>query len=244
MYIHDELRLTNIEGLEDVASIGGDLRLERLKDYDAGPDMDALTTIGGDARFIGLDRFDGDEQAGAVVTIDGDVEVSDCPRLAVVPWTEPLTRIGGDLVLRDSGLPTLAFWRDLERVDGDVLVQDLDALTAIDKWDSLDEVGELRIEGNDALIAVALERLTKARDVRIANLPLGQTLRLGRAGIRGDLTLEALGAYTNLTPLHDLDGVSGDVRIVNNPMLTTAAIDAFVAAVPPGGALTSYGNAP
>ncbi len=230
VYIHDEPYLTALEGLTTTTSVGGSIRLENLPALTRIGILSSLETVGGiTLREIGeLNQ----PVPTLVETVAGDVHITDCPTMPGLPFLAGVVSIEGDLELTDLPavvrLPELSA---LRAVGGDITISGTGVVRA--------ELSDLRVSGAMLLEDNAhMQRLVAGRydgpqgDFVARRMPQFEVFIVDNPFfVIGDLVLDDLDALVDLTPLHALRRVAGDVVIQDNASLTPAAIQDLVDAI-------------
>jgi hypothetical protein len=175
-------RLKNLRGLERVEKLGGGLYLDDLPELDNLLGLDGLDTISADLDLVDLTKATTMVALGRVQHIGGNVRIQNCdfqtlagfngiqtlygevnisfnPNLDSLKGAENLQEIKGDFILKgNSDLVLLGRPRtrmgiyQLERVGGDLIIEDNDALGSLLGLNDLNTIDErLRLWKNDGL---------------------------------------------------------------------------------------------
>jgi len=230
IYIHDEPYLTALEGLTTTTTVGGSIRLENLPAlalvgilpvletvggivvHGVGeltePAPTLLQTVAGDVRVTDSPSLPGLPFVAGIVSIDGDLELSALPAVDRLPELAALRAVGGDITISGTGLPR-ADLPDL-RVSGAMLLEDNPDMQGLFAG---------RYDGPEGDLIV---RRMPQFAIFVVDNPFY---------VIGDLVLDDLDALSDLTPLHALRRVAGDVVIQDNALLTPTAIQDLVDAI-------------
>jgi hypothetical protein len=232
-------------------------------------ELPVLATVHGPAHVSGLDLAT--IPLGGLRRVEGDLTVED-----VASSTLDLARleeVQGELVLRRMpGLVELRGTLGLQRVTGSMLLEDLPALAALDRFSALTELGgSVTLRRVRASSFTAFDRIVSVPgDVWLEDLhgvsesiafpdleAVGGSLVLLRSdalaswdglpwlrSVGGDLHFEGNLALAALPPWGELATVGGDLRFVDNPSLPTSSIEALADRLLVSGQVIVSGNAP
>jgi len=210
--------LTELTGLENLESIGGNLELgisPSLDVYLYNPYLNSLeglknlSSIGGNLSLtfnLSLTDLSGLE---GLTSILGNLSMFHNPLLTNISALSNMTALGGDLrLIHHPALTSLTGMEWLTSTFGDVYIAGNDALTNLSGLDNLTSVGgKLSIEGNSDINSLsALQNLTS---------------------IGGYFVIKNLDSLTNLTGLDNIDSIGGRLLIYNNETLSFCEVQSI-----------------
>lgn len=153
---------------------------------------------------------------------DGSYVVKD---VASIDAFAGCTAVTGDFKIEAPSVISLAGLGGLTRVGGDLVVKNSVGLTSLDGLNSVTSVGGLIIDGNPALSSLAALAAIQAPKVRLILISRNPKLANldglgGMTGVDWDLNLDRNGALTTITALK-VTSVGGSLRLSDNPSLKT-----------------------
>lgn len=259
VYADPALAGVNSPALE---AVGGTLalhHLETLLDLDG---LAATQTVGG--LYLHADPALSRVELPALVVVDGDLDGWELPALEQL--TVPaLTTVAGRLdlfvvpsldALRFPALTTLGAFRvrhadaipDAGEVHGLVAVGEVelawnDALASLDGWSRVETMDGLRLEGLPSLTTVGgLSSLTRVQgELSVLRVPALPALDLPALTSCGDLDVHDNPGLV-APGLPALTEVRRTVRLDDNRSLSTCSVEAWLAGVEVGGAVSCGGN--
>jgi hypothetical protein len=228
----DRTGLTSLNGLQNLKSVGGDLNIF------GNPYLVALVGLTG------------------VTNITGTLEIRDNPLLTHMMYgsvsgpivVTPLVNVNDVIIRNNPSLLTLQGLEYLTTINGLLWIADCPALTSLQDFNNLNNVGALSIEGLTALTDLhGLETIqTVVGNLRIAgnnnitslrgltNLTsAGATAILGNffltnvndlshlTSVTGYLIINSNAHLTSLAGLYYLRSINGSLTVLYNPLLTT-----------------------
>lgn len=252
------LAVADLVDLTRLRTVGATLELSDIPAFhNLVGQAGALDAVGGDLILSDLDDWRWFYGFDWLTVVGGTVRIHDIDRASQIGGFNYLRQAGALEIVDNRALRTAAGFGSVEALSGGLVVRGNDALTRFDTLESLATIGgDLIIENNTELVGMAgLEQLsalvgdaTFEGDSIIA-LPgftelaaIGGTLTVhgtelssldGLTPLRtvGGLTLTGNHALVDVTDLHGLTEVSGDVRIEDNRALPGKAADALVEAI-------------
>lgn len=174
--IVDHPRLVAVDRFEDVQTVGGALRVERnsylfgvpgltnavevgslvLRDLDrldSLPTFSGLTAVRGDLQLANLPAVRDVFVPVGLAVLEGSLFVEDLPLVTRILFVgDDLGRIGGDLVVRRTGVVALDAPAAGADIDGSLVIEENDDLVDVTGLYAIDQVGgDLVVTGNPAL---------------------------------------------------------------------------------------------
>lgn len=216
--------LINVNGLANVASIGGDLF---VADNAALANVDGLESLVqvGDNLFISNNPISDLDGLAALESIGGDLLITDSYDLLDVDGLSALTSVGGRVVLSFNNLlDGYDGLNGLEQVGGDFLVLNHRRHIRLDGFQALTTVGgRVWVASNSGLGSINgfNQLLEVAGDVDIENHSKLITIH-GFQSLRktgGDLRLFEAPLLAEVTGFGELESVAGSVSIESNDSL-------------------------
>ena len=195
--------VTNLNGLGDLNSIGGDFKVQYQIYLIDLAGLEGLTTIGGNFHIVNSVALASLAELEALTSIGGSVHIVNNHAITSLEGLEWLVSISGDLWINsNNALTSLAALEGVTSIGGNLMIYDNDALTSLTGLEGVTSIGEdLIIESNDALVNLAeLEGITS---------------------LEGALVIEDNDALTSLTGLEGITSLGGDLFIYNNPVLVS-----------------------
>ncbi len=197
-YVNIDSAVTNLQGLNQLTSIGG-LRILETTALENLSGLENLTSVG---KFYiknntALKNFNG---LGGLTIVEEDFEVRENPALENFEGLESLTTIEDriDIVGNDT-LESIAGLENLTDVGGNVLILDNKFLKSLNGFDNLTFIRSLTISNNISLLNVeGLNNLTS---------------------ISFELYLSGNDAMENLNGLESLDSIMWSLKILGNDSL-------------------------
>lgn len=227
LVIQDLPELVSLEGTRALTSIGGSLVLARLSRLPVLDDWSflLLTSVGGDVIIADSAQLVAIHGLTLLAQVPGDLRIEDLPNLARIEGFDLLLTVGGDLsIARNAEQIDIAGFINLEDIDGALQLSDLASLQSIPGFGALTSTGALHIE--------------RTGMSTLADLPLLAT-------IDDELDIDANPVLSSISGLGALALIGGPAQVTNNPALSTALVDAWLAGIPTiGGPITVEGNAP
>ena len=213
-----DLHMGSLEGLENLVSIGGDMRISHgLSTVDG---LDNLTSIGGSLVVGGLTSLKGLRH---LTSIGNDVRIA-AHRMTTIPsfmegrdlemttleGLEGLTRIEGELIITDNvfgnSLTSLKGLNNLTSISQNLVLESLGGVTSLEGLENLVSVdGTLEIEGSSLSNLKGLNNLTSVEGLYL----------------RSNLALTSLEGLEQLTSIDYL-------YFRNNSVLPDSEIQAFI----------------
>ena len=191
--------LENLTGLDNLASIGGDLSIGFNDTLSILTGLENLVSIGGNLVINGNAALTSLTALEGLITLPGDLTISGNGILVNLTGLDNITSIAGDLNIGALGV-----------MSGYLGNSSLINLTGLNNLNSI--AGDLYIGGNDVLENLAgLESLTSI----LGNLKFG--IGCGGGSDIGNPSLESLAGVNNLT------FIGGSLVIRNCPVLTSLA---------------------
>lgn len=258
--IQNNPTLEDLAGWEALKSVGGTVDVRGNNALSSGNGLAALKTVGGSYVFYlnpllsalnGLALEDvggsltiqsnaqlGSFEADELATVDQQVYVYDNPKLASFV-AGALTTVPGTLTFSNNGSAaqvTTASFPALERVGGDLLIQNNQALVDVNGLAALESTGSrIDIRGNAKLVdldgLVSLQRIG-AGGLTIYSNPELKSLDglVALESVTGTLNIQANAKLGSIVwPLFDTL-VGGDVYLYDNAALARVQMDALQAA--------------
>ncbi len=160
LYIEDTA-LSDLQGLNILSSVGGDVniihnfRLTNLKG------LDSLESIGGNliirnTLMVILDPTKSLDGLGGLLSVGGNLEISSNDALTILNGLNNLMSVGGSLsILGNDRLTSLTELNNLTSIGGDLQIRGNYALTSLAPLSKLVSIpGDLEIAGNDSLTSL------------------------------------------------------------------------------------------
>jgi hypothetical protein len=215
--------LTNLTGLENITSIGGNLRIVRTK-LTSLTGLEGVTTIGGldilsNYALTNLSGLDN------VSSIDGEAWIQYNPVLERLTGLDALLTIKGPLTIRyNNYLTSLTGLDHLSSIEGYVDIDHNPHLTNLTGLDLLSSIGQLTISDNSALASLTgLGNLTSTSSLSIqsnnALTSLNGCEKLTNIG--GSLWIQFNPVLSSLSGLDNLLFINSSLDIDDNPSLTS-----------------------
>lgn len=162
------VRLTNDDTL---ATIGGDLRLERNPSLATADGFRRLDSVGGHLVIADNAALSSVGGFHDLLVLPADVRITGNTALASITGFVLLEDVGGDLVIEHQpNLATIGPFSRLVRVGGEVRWVD-GGVVAHDGWTALQSVGGLSVMDDPVLRRLGLPALQSAGEVEIARIP-------------------------------------------------------------------------
>ena len=149
--------ITNLSGLIQLTSIGGDLRIESNTALTSLTGLDNITSIGGELRIYYNDALASLTGLDNITSIGGELYISVHFVLTSLTALDNLTSIGGNLIIGSNpDLTSLAGLDNLTSIGGNLSIHHNDALTSLAELDNLTSIGGyLHIQYNYSLTSLA-----------------------------------------------------------------------------------------
>jgi len=219
--------ITNLDGLNVLTSIGGDLSISGNEALNSLTGLDNVTSIGGDLKIHFNDSLTSLTGLNKLPTIGGSLSIVDNENLTSLMGFDNLTSIGGHLeIAYNEGLTSLMGLENLTSTGTTLVIESNDALTSLTGLDNVTSIGkDLVIVTNTALTSITgLDNVTSIGDW---------------------LVIYENTALTSLTGLDNIDPNSIDSLFIGfNSSLSTCAVQSicdYLAA--PGGVIEIHDNA-
>jgi hypothetical protein len=226
--------ITNLNGLNIVTSIGGELRIASNQILANLTGLDNVTFIGGDLNIwlnsaltslTGLDNM---------TSVGGDLFIGTNPALTSLMGLDNVTSIGGYLRISTGWgvlLTSLTGLDNVTSIGGDLRIYANQALTSLTGLDNVTSVGgglfigDYNYIGNPNLISLTgLEGLTSIGGDLLIRYNESLTSLTGLEGlisIGGYLEIMYNDALSSLTGLDNVTSINGDLEISSNDALTS-----------------------
>jgi len=176
--------ISNLNGLNELTSIGGDLNISYNQLLTTLSGLDGLTSIGGElslmrnyslTSLLGLDNVTSIEGniiifqnnlltnltgMEGLTNIEGELFISGHSNLLNLSGLDNLSSLGGHLRIggqpyTNNSLTSLTGLEDLTTIGGDLKIENNNALTSLEGLDNVTSImGRLWIDGNDALTSL------------------------------------------------------------------------------------------
>ncbi len=161
--------INNLNGLNTLTSIGGNLTICGCDTLVTLTGLENLTTVAGDLRIDGNYAMTSITGLGNLTSIGGDYRIGCCgcggspetphgnPVLTSITGLENISSVGGDLVIGLNGTLTGLTWLgNLTSIAGDLYICSNDSLTGLSGLENLSSIGGgIIIDGNDALVSLS-----------------------------------------------------------------------------------------
>ncbi len=202
MYYYGNPYLINLSGLNNLTSIGGRLLIIDNHALTSLSGLDNVTSIGGDLSIKFNNALTSLAGLDNVTFIGGNVDIMWNEALTNLTGLNNLTSIGDYLSIRNNdALTSLSGLENVTSIGGGPSIYDNDALTSLTGLEGLTSIGWLSISSNSSLTT-----LTGLEGLT----SIGESLSIG-----GNASL------TNLTGLVGLTSIGGDLSIIYNHALTS-----------------------
>ncbi|MCK9399659.1 MAG: T9SS type A sorting domain-containing protein [Bacteroidales bacterium] len=252
MRISQNSALLSLEGLESVTSVVEDVTIfynDSLLDLTG---LEGLTSVGGRLIINTNNALSSLTGLDALTTIEGNIKINDSPALISMAGLESLNSIGDSLFLKNNtaltslagldnltsiggglcleannNLNTLSALGNLTFIGGDLKINSTYALTNLSGLNNVNYIGgNIDLELNNALVSLAgLDDVDS-----IGGLYIGSHINLiSLAGlnnlidINGNVEIHDNPLLPAFTTLNSLNSIGGDLKIYNNPMITSLA---------------------
>ncbi len=219
--------LTNLNGLDFLFTIGGNLIISDCNSLLNMTGLDYLHKIGGDfivqydgnlLNLLGLNHLD---------SIYGDLSVLSDWKMSSLTGLDSLQFLGQSLLVMGTEVLNLSGLENLDSIGGTVWISDNSSLTSLEGLENLEAVGEdLKIGRNDHIIN--LEPLESLNSVGgMLELSYSRMTSLDGLGnldsVGGGFKLEFNDELQDIMALSNLKTIGGDIYIGENTNLTTLA---------------------
>jgi len=259
--------LGELYGLRDV---GGDLRIAGHESWQGFYGCGLLESVGGEVQIVENARFGILNGFTALTTVGGSVRIVSNPALQFLEGFDQLSTVGGELVI--AGNPLLAYedaFGLLERVEGPVVVSANPSLVEVSGLVGVHDVGgvvwsdnrkvsdlgpyaDLTLLRGDLSVRLmgGLQALHGFEQLETIDGRLVVETNAGLQGITGFDALRAVEGVeirnhpqlATVVGLVSVDTVGGDVRVLNNPQLSEAAVQDWVDGATVSGDVELSGN--
>jgi hypothetical protein len=201
--------ITNLNGLNVLASIDGNLRLRKCHSLNDLTGLDKLTMIGGDLIIDENNTLDSLSGLDNLTYIYGDLEIKENITLDKMKGLQNLDSIGGNLRIQDNNhILDMKGLESLKSLGGDLLLYSNPKLIDLTGLDNLTSIGgTLGIWGNEDL-----ENLDAMQNLSYVGY--------GLEVVNNDL-LYSLSGLENISSIH------GDMRISHNELLSSCEIQSI-----------------
>jgi len=237
--------IINLNGLDVLTSIGGDLNIEGNDSLVDLAGLDNLDSIGGSLTIHNDSSLQNLHGLENLEHIDSSLEITKNKGLDSITALGNITHIGGDLIIGktsnlggggrpNDSLASLAGLEGITYIGGSLSIANNGLLTSLSGLDNVNSIsGNLSIFQNHALTSLAgLEGLTSiGGQLRIGfsglyfsggnNSLMSLTGLEGLTSIGGSLSICANDALTSLAGLEGLTSIEGCFKICDNYALTT-----------------------
>lgn len=193
--------VSNVLGLEELVSIGGNLKIETTYGLTSLEGLENLESIGGGITIFSNNLLQDISSLENLLSIGDYLGVSGNSALVSLSGFNNIESLSGYLVVQDnSSLASLYGLDNLNSIDGELWIYENDALANLSGLSGLLSIGgDLSVIGCDALSDFAgLENLTT---------------------IDGDLNIEYNSMMTHLDGLTNLYAIGGNLRLIGNSSL-------------------------
>ena len=167
--------LSNLTGLENITSIGGDLRIFENSTLKNLTGLENLTSVGGDLEIFDNDALTSLTGLDNLTSVGGYLLIRENTVLTNLSGLENITSVGGSLYISDNGaLTSLTGLDNLTSVGGYLNIYNNAVLTSLSGLQNLTSVGGyLYISSNDALTSLEMTGLQRVNgDFDITSNPL------------------------------------------------------------------------
>jgi hypothetical protein len=227
--------ITNLNGLSNITSIGGDLRIlhtERLVDLTG---LENLSFIGHMLEIHNNDSLSSIYALNSLSAIGGFVKIIDNPQLVSLAGLEGVSTEWLDIVNNDN-LTNLTGLSSMDEV-GWLTISGNDELLSLEGLEQLSDVHYLTIEYNQSLQSlVGLNKLSEVRSLHLhSNSNLSDLEGLDNLPLIESLIIEENDILLTLSGLDSVQ-VLIDLVLVNNPQLSVCNVQSICAYLsnPPG----------
>ncbi len=218
--------ITNLNGLNVVTSIGGNLS---IGDYSNNPNLtsltglDNVTSIGGDLSIKYGDSLTTLTGLNNLSSIGGNLRLYNNYAMTTLSGLDNVTYIGGDLTIsyynwggNTSVLTSLTGLENVASVGGNLLIDNCDALTSMTGLESLTTIGGDLGIGPTMYIGYELDA-GSGRNASLTSLTGLDNL----TSIGGDLRINDNDALTSLTGLDNVTSIGGNVLLFYNDIMAS-----------------------
>jgi hypothetical protein len=260
--LYDDGALTSLQGLAELRTVGGDLSVNRMDGLVSLQGLESLRRVGGklyvfhDVALASLQGLDNLELVGGAVQLWELYALTD----ATLP---ALHTAGGRLDLFENDALVSVSMPLLERLGG-YEVHHCDALPDAGSFPSLSSTGDVTLQYDEALASLdGLSMLTRVELVTLKAMPALSSLQgLASLSSAGALLVSGAPVLPQIElPLQELDllqvegndglvemglpalfEVTGDVTVVQNPLLSQCGVEGWLGGVTVGGTVTCGEN--
>lgn len=221
--INSHVLLTNLTGLEELVTIGGDLIIYDNESITSLNGLNGLISIGGNFSFRENPNITNFSGLDALTSIEGTLDIGHSPSLTNLSGFETLTSTGGLSINYAHYISDLTGLNSLTYVDGYINISSCDQLTNFEGLNALTTVtGTLSINSEGITSLSGLEGLTSSGGFSVLNLEITNLTGLNAlTTITGDLYIGGCDLLTSLSALESLTYVGGDLSIGGNSILTS-----------------------
>lgn len=151
--IEQNMRLTSLDGLQQLERIGGDLEIEKNTQLEQIDGLQGLKSIGGDLQLEENNKLRHLRGLRHVTHVGKDLKIEKHNRLESLDGLQGITSISGDLdIEHNNQLRTLDGLQNLRSIRGDFELKHNPRLVNLQALQSLESVGEdVEISNNAAL---------------------------------------------------------------------------------------------
>jgi len=244
-------KVSNLEGLEDVTSIGGTLSIGFNNYLDDLSGLENLDSIGGNLEIKGNNDLTDLSALHGLTYISGNLRIFGNGSLTSLTGLDGFTAIGGNLDITWTNLANLEGLKKLRSVGGSLFLASNLSLVNLQGLDSLRIIGGMiEMTGNDALINLkGLNNLESINgdlwihhnDALSSIIALSHLTSTGGGGV----SIHDNDALTSLTGIDNISaGTVSDFYIVDNPLLNKCEVKSLCEFLStPGAPVSITGNA-
>ncbi len=219
--------ITNLDGLSNLTSIVGDLKVWESPNLASIAGLSNLTNVGGTLHLINDPKLLNLTGLDQLNVIGGSLIITYNFRLGQIEALQSLTSIGGELfIANNDNLLSLQGLEGITSVPEILAIADNNQLSNLQGLNNLSTIGDqFRISGQELLTSLSgLEKLTAVGgELRIENTSLltDFTGLEGLTNIDGNLWLFNNEVLENVSALSSLQKINGTCYIVGNPKLNS-----------------------
>ncbi|MFK5857503.1 MAG: T9SS type A sorting domain-containing protein [Bacteroidota bacterium] len=221
--INSHVLLTSLIGLEELVYVGGDLIIFDNESISSLNGLNGLITVGGDLSFYenpNIVNFSGLDE---LTSIEGRLDIGHNPSLISLIGFVELTSTGGLSINYVHNISDLTGLNFLTYVGGYIGISSCEQLTSLEGLNSLATVvGNFNINSEGISSLSALGGLTSSGGLGVLNLEITNLSGLNAlTSITGTLYVGGCDLLTSLSGLDSLTHVGEELKIGGNTILTS-----------------------
>ncbi len=243
LIINFNFALSNLSGLDNITSIGGDITISNIVSTNLSG-LENLSSIGGQLFIASNAALTSTSVLSNLSSIGADLHIRSNPSLTNLSGLENISSVGASLrIIANASLTNLSGLENLSSIGENIQIWGNDALTSLSALGNISIIGSLAISQNEVLSSLAgLDNIASSSSLSISgNAALTSLSGLNNLSSVGTaIQISQNDVLTSLAGLDNIASTGGFIAITLNPALTSLSGLDNIASI--GGRILIVGN--